>query len=111
MKPWSQKWEAIEKAWSHYVDEVGECRNTVASVHSPEDARLIAAAPDMARALVRTEWRSFAAFEERCSHCGMRPTAGHMSFCDLDMALTKAGIDDAERRRMRGKKGDIDASQ
>jgi hypothetical protein len=104
MKPWSQKWEAIEKAWSHYVDEAGECRNTVASVHSPEDARLIAAAPDMARALVEVEWRGADVYGDiGCPACCADYTP-HAGDCPVDMALTKAGIDDAERRRMRGEK-------
>lgn len=97
---WEETWLATEVEGAHYVDDVTvpEMRNTVASVYLPEDAAFIAAAPDMARALVAVEWlRDKRGF---CTAC--LAWNAHEDTCPIDTALTKAGIDDAERRRMRG---------
>lgn len=61
--------------------------------------QILNAAPDLARALVAVEWA-----KGKCPICREHEGEEHERDCIIDTALTKAGIDDAERRRMRGEK-------
>lgn len=53
-----------------------------------ERARLVSAAPDMARSLVKVEWGHEGVW---CSSCGGRRPR-HSTDCELDAALRKAGL-------------------
>jgi hypothetical protein len=67
-------------------------------------AKLLAAAPAMARLLCRLEWSSVQD-ETGCVVCGEFADGDvpeHTADCPLDAALTAAGIDAAERERVRG---------
>lgn len=67
-------------------------------------AQLAAAAPDLARALLKVEWRGESRGCEVCVGCQVeapyepKPGEPHESDCFADAALTKAGFPTAERR-------------
>lgn len=69
-----------------------------------DDCRLAAAAPDLARALLKVEWRGESRGCEVCVGCQVgapfesRPGESHESDCFVDVALTKAGFPTAESR-------------
>jgi thioredoxin reductase len=105
-KPWDECW---------YVEyESGDAISVKAEgspyeVHYSDGgqydrAHLIAAAPAMARLLCRLEWSSVQD-ETGCVVCGEFADGDvpeHTADCPLDAALTAAGIDAAERERVRG---------
>lgn len=61
-------------------------------------AKLAAAAPEMARALLAIEWEGNIQDEAGCPECGalvrttMRPGKVHLDDCSIDAALRKAGV-------------------
>lgn len=106
----------IEETW---VAEYGDCdpddRGSIEIWHTsfPDGhavylyddesrARLISAAPDMARVLLAIEWEGETTDEgrcDRCPSCGRYPPTelalrdeGHATDCALDAALRKAGV-------------------
>jgi hypothetical protein len=94
MKPWEQIWEPVE-------DGVWEPATRTTVAYGPldtETAKLIAAAPDMARLLLELEWRggemvgSGYEFAICCPSCGGEEEPGHRPDCKLLAALRKAGL-------------------
>jgi hypothetical protein len=100
VKVWEDEWKAHVET---YTDEEGHEHNAswcvvdtdrahvVADCLSEDAARLVSAAPDMARVLLAVEWIRGRDGEECCSSCDeIRPD--HDEACALDAALRKAGV-------------------
>lgn len=90
-KPWDETWSA------HAGDE---CEAAIVVTHDASDtivvedqrtAALIAAAPDLVRALLAVEWIGPEAHRQ-CSSCGASDVRGHYDECALAAALRKAGV-------------------
>lgn len=94
-KPWEETWMVGPNG-----DDVGmpleHGRVTVAfGPMAEDDARLAAAAPDLARALLAVEWSGVSGYHRvpGCPSCGSpQSSMKHDKHCELDAALRKAGI-------------------
>jgi hypothetical protein len=100
--------------WQIYDDErggicvAGRPNNTVVPcdvrLRSEQDMRLIAAAPALVRALLRIEWSKDDWTTRNigvCPRCRLelnKDWPGHASGCQLDAALTAAGLDTQAKR-------------
>lgn len=104
-KPW------LEKSWlSHryrvvFRDNVGGDAvlfhgELGAAVARKADCDLAAAAPEMCRALLMTEWGDPRIIKQHgyCFVCRRNSEHPHDSGCVVDAALTKAGLDTQEKR-------------
>lgn len=94
-------WEGADETSS------GEAELAVHGIVSDEQARLAAAAPELVRALVLSEWADMSAGEYHVEcpvchlHCGcevQHTTSSHDLACPVDAALTKAGLPDQVSR-------------
>lgn len=91
-KPWEDSWEAREDDVWCPAERVVVARET-----DEADAKLIAAAPEMARMLLELQW---AAADSECPLCyaepytedGWKNDAPHASHCRLAALLRKAGV-------------------
>lgn len=109
--PWLETWEI--------ADDGAVVTGTFVVVPAclgSDERRLIAAAPQLARALALVEWQAredlsdYNSEEQVCPECGHPPTAvtvrysgriifgGHAEGCSLDAALTAAGLVTQEQR-------------
>lgn len=100
-KPWEETWHMT--AMGGIGDAAGPPYGWIAgfvqageSALRPTDAdkaraRLAAAAPDLARALLELEWTGPEA-NLRCSSCEASDIRGHYDECALAAALRKAGV-------------------
>lgn len=117
MKPWLETWE-VHPRNGHLVVRVAGFPDdhgvalALDKSHAPR-ARLAAAAPALVRALLNAEWDGdrFAEtpFGDKCPECGgvprevlpsgrLDPTLRHHPNCDIDAALTAAGLPDQASR-------------
>jgi hypothetical protein len=101
-KPWEEDWEYGRITPSFDTWYVRSHTGQLLSNGFPHevDARLIAAAPAMARALAMVEWEGWNDHDE-CPYCGEVPQLGHGPACVLDAALTQAGLSPADREAVR----------
>jgi len=102
MKPHEETWTADRKehGWHIGPQPDGRCSmfaNTDATTHARQEqtAKLIAAAPEMARMLLAREWDS----EDCCPSCGAVrvlsgpfPRAEHAADCAWTALMKKAGL-------------------
>lgn len=114
--PWSQEWE-MEPCFERTLDEdvpayvndaliSRELLSTGGASHLDNDernavAKLAAAAPALARALCLVEWEGRYSDLRCCPWCGAASPAAHDDRCELDAALTSAGLDAAAREAVR----------
>lgn len=113
-KPWLETWRfwrRIGDVWN-VQNLAGNARLGVVPVTNElmQDtecvAHLAAAAPEMCRALLRSEWcngylhHDDGTPDQRCPCCldSLSEDAGHAGWCILDQALCKAGLDTQEKR-------------
>ena len=106
-KPWEETWHAVigghtggcggwrngKWTFSTGADKPGWCTDGQQPGYGiPEEvARLAAAAPDLARALLELEWTGPEAHRQ-CPSCGASDVRGHYDECTLAAALRKAGV-------------------
>jgi hypothetical protein len=92
MKVWEETWEALD-GW--VVAQARDTNKNVAlaadrRIGYEADAKLMAAAPDMARVLLAVEWGGLT---DPCAHvCPACGRSEHTPDCALDAALRKAGV-------------------
>lgn len=97
-KPWLEEWRA---AGSRV--EFNDSAFQHAYAKDPATAKLISAAPAMARALCRLEYGTLKEFDNHpsCPWCETFDGDEHDPDCGLDAALTSAGLDTAAREEVR----------
>ena len=88
---WMQGWVARGNTAELVSDEL---------LYPADVARIIAAAPAMARALCLVEWTDNVR-GDMCRACGRLETEGHRNHCPLDAALTAAGLSPEDREQVR----------
>lgn len=97
-KPWERDWRAGADSVSVFI---GDSEQMAGVGTSPAHTRLMAAAPDLVRALLAVEWLlDDDKLYSGCPACGgTKPGCsewpnieGHRSDCILDAALRKAGV-------------------
>lgn len=110
MKPWLEEWQSRD-GWLVAYRNPAVSIAPVCGYEAPdrEDSTLalMAAAPDMCRALLAVEWKGPPSPNDWMSECPYcrgrrRPKKldlfGHQDKCALDAALTKAGLPDQASR-------------
>jgi|SRR5882762_2583729 len=110
MKPWLETWVVSESDsdCAPYYEGTGvliDADNGCVFLPSfsvfpnREQAIFVAAAPEMCRALLAVEWGGTGNYGScaACPDCGGEGHR-HESDCDLDTAITKAGLPDQESR-------------
>ena len=91
MKPWEQTWEAIGSDLT--MPPGAEFFGGDGTEADEANAKLAAAAPDMARALLAIEWRGGVQGDSgMCPSCSVFAGFSHAPNCALDAALRKAGV-------------------
>lgn len=121
MKTWQKDWVATKVEYppvcegdeptlgwmvgEHDLETCSSPKSAPAEVHAchEEDARLAAAAPEMARALCMVEW-VFNGTSECCPCCEIlrgRDHEPHAEYCSLDLALSAAGLSHEDREGVR----------
>ncbi len=100
MKPHEQTWEAAYDG-AIVLPHDGGGQYVIARVvplgvppQEDDNARLIAAAPDLTRVLLAVEWVSTHRYNEGfwCPTCKGAKQIGHDADCALEAALRKAGV-------------------
>ena len=92
--------QKIGEMWGTGLDQ-SEARN-----------RLASAAPDMARNLAWLEWSWESIYHAVCCpRCSGGRAKGHAADCELDRALTKAGLSDQRSRNALRKAMDVDPEE
>jgi hypothetical protein len=103
-KPWEEQWRQVgsdvvtceKPEWASRVFHEAEVTRVHHARREPSvahaRARLAAAAPDLARALLAVEWGSSERGHNACPACAAMGPGDHCDGCQLDAALRKAGI-------------------
>lgn len=93
MKPWLDTWRyRHDPNEGHIAADDDRCVATLGYESTEEDEGMLAAAPEMCRALLIIEHGSYGA----CTYCGRRQK--HDGGCWVDTALMKAGLPDQKSR-------------
>lgn len=97
-EPWLETWHVGSAGYIY--DEPDESNSCIAIAimftNSGGKSKLVAAAPDMCRALLAVEWgKTILGYCHACSRNSEWP---HASGCPVDAALTKCGLATQEQR-------------
>jgi hypothetical protein len=97
MKPWDEMWSCSTEDASH-IDHPDGSQSSIDGVTDADAfarARLAAAAPDLARALLAVEWGGLTCYGSAaaCPFCSEDQAYGkHAPECTLAAALKRAGV-------------------